>query len=134
MKQSRTTLSKIIADRTLKAGASKNLAKELAAYLLQERRVGELGSILRDVQQDWASAGIVEVIARCAFPIPASVEKQIKDEVGRVYPQAKQINIDKVIDPEVIGGVRLELPNQQLDLTIEQKLDRFKQLTLAGKD
>jgi F0F1-type ATP synthase delta subunit len=34
----------------------------------------------------------------------------------------------------VIGGVRLSLANQQLDLSVESKLNKFKQLTAAGKE
>jgi F0F1-type ATP synthase delta subunit len=40
--------------------------------------------------------------------------------------------VTEVLDPEVLGGVRLSLANQQLDLSVEAKLNKFKQLTLTG--
>ena len=80
MKAPRTRIASTIADRTLNSGqsgqesAAKSVAKEVAAYLLAENRVGELDSILRDVQADWAEAGYVEVLASSAFPLSAMSE------------------------------------------------------------
>jgi len=129
MKQPRTKIASAIADKTLKSGVSRQLSKEIAAYLLSERRVNELDSVLRDVQADWAEAGYVEVLAYSAYPLTAAVKHDIMGRVKKLYPNAKQIAVTEAQDPAVIGGVRLSLPNRQLDLSIEAKLNRFKQLT-----
>ena len=134
MKQSRASLAQTIAARTLKGVDEKKLSQEVAAYLLQERRVGELESVLRDVQAYWAQEGVVEVIARCAHPLSGEVKRDIKSKVKQLYPAAKSILITEVRDPEVVGGVKLVMPHQQFDLTIEAKLAKFKQLTAAGKE
>lgn len=134
MKAPRTRLAKLIADKTLKGGVSKGFDREVAAYLLSEGRVNELDSLLRDVQADWAEAGHIEVVARSAHPLTESVRADIKRRVKQVYPAAKQVVINETVDPEVVGGVRLSLPNQQLDLSIRSKLNTFKQLVTAGKD
>lgn len=133
MKTPRTKIASTIAARTLKSGASSDLAKEIAAYLLAEGRVDELESILRDVQIDWAEDGYVEVLASTAHPLTTDVQAKITEQVKALYPSARQIVVTEVLDPEVIGGVRLSLANQQLDLSVEAKLNKFKQLT-AGKD
>lgn len=133
MKAPRTRISSVIADRTLAKGSIKELAREVAAYLLAENRIGELDSILRDVQADWATAGHVEVLARSAHTLDAGVRANITKQVKTIYPNAKQIIVTEVPDPQVIGGVRLGLANQQLDLSVEAKLNKFKQLT-AGKE
>lgn len=134
MKVARTRIARAVADRTLRQGGSKQLSRELAAYLLSERRTGELDSLLRDIQHDWAEAGHVEVIATSAFPLTAEVRADITKRVKAAYPSAKEIIINEVRDPEVIGGVRLNLPDRQLDLSIRTKLNRFKQLATQGKD
>lgn len=131
MKQSRTRLSQLIADRTLQKGITKDLSREVAAYLLAEGRTSELESVLRDVQADWARAGHVEVVARSAFDLSDSVRRDITTQVRKIYPNAKEIIITEEHDEEVIGGVRLNVANQQLDLTVEAKLNKFKQLTAA---
>lgn len=132
MKAPRTKIASTIATRTLKDGASSQLAKEVAAYLLAENRVGELESVLRDVQVDWANNGYVEVLASAAHPLDADVKAKITKQVQALYPSAKQIVVTEVLDPRVVGGVRLSLANQQLDLSVEAKLNKFKQLTLNG--
>ncbi len=134
MKTARTRIASVIADNTLKSGASKAYINEIAAYLLSENRVGELDSVLRDVQADWAKAGHVEVIANSAHPLTASIRTDIIKQIKQLYPDAKEIIITEEHDPGLLGGVRLNLADQQLDLSVEAKLNKFKQLTTAGKD
>ncbi len=134
MKQPRHIISNYIATDSLKHGVNKKLGKEVAAYLLTENRTSDLDSMLRDVQQYWADHGIVEVIAVSAFEISPKVKDDIKSEIKKLYPQAKKITITLRHDPAVIAGVRLELANQQLDLTVRSKLNKFKQLSVSGKE
>ena len=134
MKQSRVKLAQTVARRSLEGKDTAKLSREVAAYLLQEGRVGELESILRDVQVDWAEAGMVEILAYRAHALSADTKREITGQVKNVYPQATKITITEIEDPEVIGGVRLVMPNQQFDLSVEAKLAKFKQLTMTGKD
>jgi F0F1-type ATP synthase delta subunit len=133
MKLSRTRLAAILADRIDREDLSQaTLAKELAAYLLAEGRGGELDSLLRDIMQDRADRGVVEVIASSAFPLSGTVRADIEAQIKAVFPAARTIILSEVHDQSVVAGVRLELANQQLDLSIRSKLNRFKQLTTAG--
>ncbi len=134
MKQSRTRIARTIADKTLSKGVSKKLTKEIAAYLLSERRVNDLDSIARDVQSDWAKAGYVQVVAKSAHLLTEAVRRDIIKEAKKIYPQAKQVDVIEVHDPTIIGGVRLQVADKQLDLSIEATLNKFKQLTAVGKD
>jgi F0F1-type ATP synthase delta subunit len=133
-KTPRARIAQTIADKTLSQGSNKQLSKEIAAYLISERRVNDLNSLLRDVQADWATAGYVEVLASSAHPLTDKVKDDIMVQMRPLYPNAKEIMITEVRDEKVIGGVRLSLASQQLDLTVEAKLNRFKQLTAAGKE
>jgi len=133
MKQPRTKLARLIAEQTLRQGVSKRLSREIAAYLLSEGRVNELESVLRDVQVDWAEAGKVEVVARSAHQLPPKLRSEIKRIFRASYPKA-QLEVTEIHDPSVLGGVRLNLADRQLDLSIRNKLDRFKQAALAGKE
>lgn len=133
-KAPRTRIASLVADRTLQHGVSKELSREVAAYLLSEHRVSELDSVLRDVMGDWESAGYVEVLARSAHPLTDQVKANITTRIKALKPDAKQIIITEVFDPSIIGGVRLNLADEQLDLSIEAQLNKFKQLTAAGKE
>jgi F0F1-type ATP synthase delta subunit len=124
----RTRIAGVIADRTLKSGSDKGFAKEVAAYLLAEQRVSGLDSIMRDVMDDWSKAGYLEVLAYSAHPLTEELKSEITARIKAVSPEAKQIVITEQHDDSVVGGVRLKLANRQLDLSVEAKLNQFKQL------
>jgi F0F1-type ATP synthase delta subunit len=137
MKTPRHTVATALAKRSLQATsptALRHLGREIAAYLLAEHRTGELDAIIRDILQYRADQGIVEVIAVTAFPFSSNVQADITAEVREQYPSAKQIIVSQRHDQTVVGGVRLEFANQQLDLSIRSKLNRLKQITQAGKE
>jgi F0F1-type ATP synthase delta subunit len=129
MKLPRGQLSGVLATKSLSSRDPKKLASGIAAYLLEVGRVSELPSILRDIQTDWAESGHVDAQVYSAFPLDDIVKKDIHAQVSRIYPNAKTILITDQIDPLVISGVRIELPNQLLDLSVDAKIRRFKQLT-----
>lgn len=133
MKASRLRIASVVADKALKDGAEP-VAKQLAAYLLDTRRVNELYSVLRDIQSKWAEAGYVEVVATSAHPLNDEIKKRIELEVRKAFPDAKRINVNEVLDESVLEGVRLNFANHQLDLSAEAKINKFRQLTMAGKD
>lgn len=130
----RHQISGVIARRAMTSSSADELAQEIAAYLLAERRTADIESVLRDVWQYRADHGLVEVRATSAFALTADNRQAIEAQVRELYPQAEQVIISERQDPSVIGGVRLELANQQLDASLRAKLNHFKQLTTAGKD
>ncbi len=129
MKTPRIRIARTIASQTLKRGSSKTYAREVAAYLLSEGRVDELDSLLRDVQADWAAQGYVEVLARSAHPLSDAVKDDVAARVRSLYPEAARVVVTEVLDPLVVGGVAIRLAEQQLDLSVQAKLNKFKQLT-----
>jgi F0F1-type ATP synthase delta subunit len=131
MKVSRTRLAAVIAERAQQNISAKRLSHEIAAYLLAEGRTDELDSVLRDLMQYRADHGIVEVIGVSAYPLNSEVRHDIEGVARELYPDAKQVIISEEHDENVIGGVTIELANQQLDLSVRAKLNRFRQLTAA---
>jgi len=124
----------VLSERSLKANLNKaKFAREVAAYLLVTGRTGELESLLRDIVKERAMNGVIEVNAVSAFTLPDSVFSDIRAEAKKHYPHAKQIIINQRRDPDTVGGVRLEFPDCQLDLTIRSQLNRFRILTSAER-
>lgn len=134
MKQPRHLLVEAIAKRTMQVKGTSLLTHEIAAYLLTENRVSELDSILRDVIEYRAERGHVEATAVSAHPLTELAKREIEDMVKDNYPHASSITISEQIDPEVVGGVRVVLPHEQLDMTLRSKLANFKRLTSIGKE
>ncbi|NBU33256.1 hypothetical protein EB118_01695 [bacterium] len=130
----RSQIAKAIAEKTLKVQDSKQLAHAVAGYLLEENRVYELDSIMRDVLAYRAQHGHVEVSVVSAFPISSDVRDDVMAAVVQEYPNAASYNVNETIDPNVVGGLRIEFGGEELDLTVRAKLNKFKQLTAARKD
>ncbi len=137
-KISRSRIALAVADKVDLTKNEKDLSREVAAYLLSVRRTNELDSLMRDVMEIRAQRGIVEVTAATAHPLNDAVRNDIEQNIrthiltASGAPTASKIIVSERIDPAVVGGVRLELANQQLDLSVRAKLNRFKQLTNPG--
>ena len=127
MKLSRSKLALVLSDQLPKSNNPKRFASEVAAYLLSEGRTRELDSLLRDMQQDLADDGRLEATAVSAFPMSDKNLADAKAALKKAFPSAKQIIISQRIDPDVIGGIRLELANQQLDVSVRSRLNKFIQ-------
>ncbi|MES2971240.1 MAG: F0F1 ATP synthase subunit delta [Patescibacteria group bacterium] len=132
MRVPRHVLAQVIAKRTLETSDTKTLAREIAAYLLTEGRTAELESILRDVMQYRQEHGILEADVVTAHQVEDEVLQDVKQWLKSAYPKAKNISLNQVHDAAVIGGIKIDMPNQQLDMTIKAKLSKFKTLTGAG--
>ncbi|MGH9857095.1 MAG: F0F1 ATP synthase subunit delta [Acidobacteriota bacterium] len=135
MKQnSRHHLAEVIGKRTLKIKDRKQLVREIAAYLLLEHHTAELGSLVRDVMQYRAEHGIVEAVAVSAHGLSDRMAKDVEKILKEAYPSAKEVIVRERQDENVVGGIRIELANDQLDLTVRSKLSKFKRLTSVGKE
>jgi F0F1-type ATP synthase delta subunit len=124
----RTDLAGVIAKMSLAKDFSSRQVKEIAAYILDNRLSSQIDSLMRDVQFAWAEAGRLEVLVSSAHPLTNENRSMIKNQVKQVEPSAKTIVINEINDPSAIAGLRINLPGRQLDLSIEAKLNKFKQL------
>jgi F-type H+-transporting ATPase subunit O len=111
---------------------SKKFSREVASYLLSEKRTNEIDSLARELINYRAQKGLVEVTAVSAHPLSTAAVSEIKQKVKQLYPNARKITINQRLDEHQIGGVRLEFPDKQLDLSVRNKLNKFKQLTVGN--
>lgn len=127
MKIKRQTLAEVI-DRLAKKVPAKKLANEVAAYLLSEGRTKELDALMRDITQLRARSGIIETEVEIAHELNSGLSGSVKSVIKKLHPNAKQIIINKSINPELIGGVKISLPEEQLDTSIRGKLNKMRQI------
>lgn len=121
MQASRSDIAAAVLE-LMSTGSQKKVSTALAAYLVQERRSGELDQIMREVTRlRAAKTGVTEVTLTSAFPLKDSVKKALTAQFG------KTIN-NEVIDTSVLGGVRVETNADLLDLTVRSRLNRLKTL------
>ena len=114
------------------ASSRKKLAKEVAAYLLTTKQVGQLESLLRDVMAVREANGEVEAQVTSAHELDAAMIADIKKIIQKQKPGVKQVAVETTNDPTALGGLNIRLAHQQLDLTVRAKIDTFKRLITKG--
>lgn len=130
MSSIRQDLAQVIA--THDGADSKKLAREIAAYLLEKRQTTGLESLLRDVMAYRERSGLIEATVDTAHDLSPQLLEEVRQLVKAQKPHAKQVRVFPRHDSSVVGGLKVRLANEQLDLTIRSKLDTFKRVTTEG--
>lgn len=121
----RTALAHYIAQST---DSRDSLAREVAAYLVDNAATNDLDSLIRDVVEIQATQnGVVELTAKSAHPIDNEVKSRIEAVAIKLYPGTKRVIIHTEIDKSVIGGARLQFANADLDMTVQSKLHKLRE-------
>ena len=129
MKYNRLELAQIIYGQTLNSTDTKQLAQEIAAFLLNNNLTDQLDSIIRDVKLIRQQNGILDVKVISRYPINQSMFSSINNLLKQYYNNVKEILIEPIIDVNLIGGVRLEMADSSLDLSMSNQLKSLLSLT-----
>lgn len=121
-KVSRKQLAEAIVHILKKSTSKAELARNVAAYLITETRTRELDSLIRDIMQlRFEDEGVLELDIISAHP----VTDEIKSIITSKLP-AKQYVVNEEVLPELVGGVRIQTTDSQLDLTVVSRLNSLK--------
>ena len=101
------------------------LVKEVAAYLVATNRTREADLVVRAIEERLAANGAVVARVTVARPIDETLRREIAEVV-----HATQLHVDEIVDPSIIGGVRIETPGKLLDATLKRKLLALRQAKL----
>ena len=129
MRIPRAQLAAVIGEKTLKQNDLKRLTKAVAAYLMEQKSIGELESLMRDVLAYRQAHGIIEAEVTSAHDLSKEALAEIRGVIKDHYPTAKHVSVHQDLDESLIGGVKVNLAHEQLDLSVRAKLDTFKTLT-----
>jgi F0F1-type ATP synthase delta subunit len=125
-----TTVSR----RKLAAQAARRIAtgeikgtvlKELAAYLIDSGRQREADLLVRDVETALLGHGIAVGTVVSARKLSNEARTTIEAFVKHHYKNIEKVVLRERLDSSVIGGIRLELPDKQLDATVQTRLDKM---------
>ena len=70
--------------------------------------------------------GILQVTAFTALPLSDELRRKLTDKLSATT--GKQIELDCRLDPEVLGGVRLDFDGMQVDGTIRRRLEDIRSI------
>ncbi len=118
---SRRKLAGYAVAKILSGSPKKAVIQELAAYLVDTGRTRETELVVRDLEEALAARGVVIANVVTAHPLTASAKAEVEKLAG-----AKDLQLRETVDPEVLGGIRIELPGQRFDGTIRRKLNALK--------
>lgn len=114
----------------MKSGvSSKKLARELAAYLLAEKRTSDLQPLMRDIIKVRAKLGTIEATAVSANQLSPQVQSALMKMATHGYKDYDHVILNQDRDPALVGGVRLSSIDSELDLSLRSRLKSLTQQT-----
>lgn len=124
-KLSRRAVTEHIAEQLLAGAPQQKLIEQLAAYLIESRRTKELNLMVRDIQYYLADKGHVSGTVTTAFEL-SQATKDALNAFAKAETNAKQVNLDTIVDPTVLGGMKISIPGKELDTTVSRKITLLK--------
>jgi len=97
--------------------STEHVLDELAAYLVSAGREREADLVVRSIEDEFAARGTIIARVMTAEPLTEALRGQIAERIG-----GQKVHLDEKVDSSVLGGVRIETPDQTFDGTIKRKL------------
>lgn len=98
------------------------IAETVAAYMVDQRCSRDLDAIMREVSSLRANKGIREATITSARNLDERVKTELEKIVANNYPNTQKVVSRVVIEPDLVGGVRLETDDLRLDMTVRNRL------------
>ena len=124
-KLSRRAIAQYIARELSDDAHRKKAVLQLAAYLVDTRCTKELPLVVRDIEYYLSESGSVSGVVTTAFDLTAETKKAIETYVKQ-QTGAKDVTLDHLVDPAVLGGLKVTIPGHQLDATVKRNLTILK--------
>ncbi|HRJ06462.1 MAG TPA: F0F1 ATP synthase subunit delta [Candidatus Saccharibacteria bacterium] len=122
---SRRKLANLAARRIAGGEVKASVLRDLAAYLIDSGRQREAELLVRDVETAMLKHGIAVGTVVSARKLSTDALATVEGFVKHHYKTVTKVVLRERLDSSVIGGVRLELPDKQLDATIQTRLDKL---------
>lgn len=122
---SRRQLAGYVADQLL-AGRYE-VVDELAAYLLETRRVKELDVLVMDVESALLDRGVAVAEVASARRLDAAAKEQVANVLRQTF-QTRELHMREQVEPSLLGGVMVRTADHEFDGTVRKTLDQLKAL------
>jgi F-type H+-transporting ATPase subunit delta len=121
-------VNKEVKKETLKGILESQLSPEtmnLLCVLLDKRRAMEFHGVVKQFNKlvqakNNEVAGVVYLAKPCSDEMFQKIEKKLSEVTG------KNLKLEKVIDPNLIGGIKVKIGDQIVDSTVATKLKELK--------
>jgi len=125
--------SGIIAELTKHTGGADkdNVVKNFLSTLAENNRLGALEGVAENFGKLMsAHKGEVELIVTSAAPLDAKVLRQLETAVGKsqYVGQGKKLKVVPKVNPDIRGGLVVEVGDRTIDLSVSAKMARMNKL------
>ena len=118
---SRRTIASYIAHQLLISKQPKDAVTRLAAYLIDTKQTKNIELFIRDIEYELMNSGVVAAHTVSAHQLTAATLTQIESMIKQ-HTHAATVSLSTLIDPSVIGGVKIDIPGKRLDTTVRRTL------------
>jgi len=73
--------------------------------------------------------GVVRAVVRSAHPLPAAVVERLRSDLTR--REQKQVALTTEVDPELLGGLQVQLGHRVIDSSVRRQLVELRQRLTA---
>ena len=122
---SRRKLAIHAADRIL--NGDKSILRQLAAYLIDTKKVRTLPLVVRDIETELESRGKLVADVMTSSPLSNTLESELKLQIKKLSG-ADDVHVRHTEDKSLIGGVYIATPTMTFDSSISGALQQLKQL------
>lgn len=120
---SRRKLADFYADQLL--SGKKDVANQLAAYLIETNRLREVELITRDIEAALATRGVVVADVATAHELTPATRDAIEAYLKHAT-KASSVQMKVSVEPELLGGLRLKVPGSEMDATLQRKIMKLR--------
>lgn len=122
---SRRKLSTYYATELLDGADPQKLTEKLAAFLIESKRTKEVQLIIDDIEYQLSLRGVVTADVTSAHVLDKLTKQSITNLIQKTT-NAKQIQLTEHLDESLLGGIKLEFADSELDTTIVRRLNTLK--------
>ena len=123
---SRRKLAATIAEQLIESSDQSSVMKQLAAYVIENNLEAEVDRIITDVNRYLAAKGHVLARVTTARSLDAATKNLISHHIKQLSDNKTEVIIDEQVDPSIIGGVIIQTPDKQLDLSVASQLKQLR--------
>lgn len=124
---SRRELAKTVTRRLSEGMDPSRAAKELAAYLIEQKMLNQAHLVVADIAAAlMEETGHVSSEVVSAFAIDAASRQKLETFVAQATG-AKTVEVTVTEDKSLIGGVIIKIPGHEYDASVRRKLNLFAQ-------
>ncbi|KAF2668652.1 ATP synthase subunit 5 [Microthyrium microscopicum] len=121
----------IVAELQKHAGQPNDVVKNFLATLAENNRLNALEGVCEKFAQLMsAHRGEVELVVTSAVPLEQKVLRQLEAAIGKskYVEQGQKLKVVPKVNPEIRGGLVVEIGDRTIDLSVAAKMSRMNKL------